>query len=81
MFIAQGMYRFSTPSETKLGALTQLFTHSVFKVNGSWKVTLQADGYNPTTYLYSTEFTATEAIEDAIKSHYKSFNIKLYQEI
>lgn len=81
MFIAQGMYRFSSPSETKIEALTQLFTHSVFKVDDSWKVTIQADGYNPTTYLYSTEFTATEAVKDAIKSNYKRFNIKLYQEI
>lgn len=81
MFIAQGMYRFSTPSETKLGALTQLFTHSVFKVDGSWEVTLKADGYNPSVYLYSTEWSGRDALEDAIRSHYKSFSIKLYQEI
>lgn len=81
MFIAQGMYRFSTPSPTKAYALMQLFTYSIFRKDDSWIVTLQTDGHKPFTYYYSVEFTATEAIEDAIKSHYKSFNIKLYQEI
>lgn len=81
MFIAQGMYRLSTPSETKIEALAQLFTHYVSKVGCNWEVTLKADGYTSSTYLYSTEWTIENALNDAIKSHYKLFNIKLYQEI
>ena len=81
MFIAQGMYRFSTPSETIIEALLQLFDYTVFKENDDLKVTLKADGYNKSTYSYSTEWLNREALEDAIKSDYKSFNIKLYQEI
>lgn len=81
MYIAQGMYRFSSPSETKVEALIQLCNFNVFTVDDSIKVTLTFDGYKPFTYSYSTEFTQTEALKDAILSHYRKFNIKIYQEI
>ena len=81
MYIAQGKYRLSTPSETKIDALMQLCTFSTFTIDNTIKVTLTFDGYIPFTYSYSTEFTQIEALKDALLSHYKEFNIKLYQEI
>ena len=81
MYIAQGMYRFSIPSETKLDALIQLCTFNVFIVDDLVKVTLTFDGYKPFTYEYSLEFTQSKALEYALLSHCKEFNIKLYQEI
>ena len=81
MYIAQGRYIFSTPSETILGALIQLCTFNVFTIDDSIKVTLTFDGHIPFTYSYSIEYTQLEALEDAVLSNYKKFDIKLYQEI
>ena len=80
-YIAQGMYKFSTTSETKVDALMQLCTFSVFTIDNTIKVTITFEGYNPSIYSYSTEFTHYEALKDALLSNYRQFNIKLYQEI
>lgn len=84
MFIAQGMNKFSTPSETKFKALIQLLDFSIFlaeEQDNSWKVTLKANGHPETTYMCSNKYTYQEAFENAVLSTYKQFNIKLYQEI
>ena len=82
MYIAQGKYRFSTPSETIIDALLQLVVnYRIFIVDNSIKITLTFDGYVPFTCSYSTEYKQMEALKDAVLSQYKEFNIKLYQEI
>ena len=84
MYIAKGMYRTTEPAETKFGALVTLLLESttpVVKVDDSWQVTLKADGYDSSTYLYSTEWDRHAALKDAVLSHYKKFNIRLFKEV
>lgn len=81
MFIARGLYLSTNPTTTEYDALAQLFTYSIIKVDNSFHITLKADGYNPAVYEYSTEYSYQQALEDAILSHYKKFNIRLFKEI
>lgn len=84
MYIAKGMYRTTEPALTKFDALITLLLESttpVVKVNNSLQVTLKADGYDPSTYLYSTEWNPYDALKDAVLCHYKKFNIRLFEEI
>lgn len=82
MYIAQGKYRFSTPSETKVDALMQLITFNVFTIEDRIKVSIKTEGSISSDFTYqSTLITQPEALHDAILSHYKKLGIKLYQEI
>lgn len=84
MYIAKGLYRTTEPAETKFGALAALLLESinpVVKVNDSWQVTLKADGYDSSTYSYSTEWDPYDALKDAVLCNYKKFNIRLFMEI
>lgn len=84
MYIAKGMYRTTEPAETEFDALVTLLVYSipaVVKVNDSWQVTLKADGYYSSTYLYSTEWKPYDALKDAVLCNYKKFSIKLFKEV
>lgn len=84
MYIAKGLYRTTEPASTKFDALVTLLIYSipaVIKVNDSWQVTLKADGYDLSTYLYSIEWDPYDALKDAVLCHYKKFNIRLFKEV
>lgn len=79
MYIAKGMYRTTEPVSTKFDALVTI--PAVVKVDDSLHITLKADGYDSSTYLYSAEWDPYDALEDAVLCHYKKFNIRLFKEV
>ena len=84
MYVAKGIYRTTEPSFTKFDALITLLSESttpVIEVDGSLQVTLKADGYDSSTYLYSTEWDPYDALKDAVLCNYKKFNIRLFKEV